>query len=151
MEMKYRKIQMNDLLTYYLLEKRYFADSIRLSSHALSFLFFRDYSFVCEVDGRIVGICILESINDKNTITFLCVETSFRRLGIARALIKKSISAFQEKNTLNEPIEIMCSCKNVEALSLYQSLGFRIIETVEKAYFDDSDGFILTLKANERQ
>jgi len=146
MEITFRNMQFDDLLNYSIMEKRYFADTSMLSSHAISFLYESRFSYICEIDGRIVGVSIVENIQNTNLITCLCVESSFRRLNIAKTLIKKTLSAIKEVYGEGTEVEIMCSEMNTNALNLYQSFGFKISKVEKNAYFDETDGLIMKLR-----
>lgn len=145
MEITFRNMQLDDLINYSIMEKRYFADTSMLSSHVISFLYESRFSYICEIDGRIVGVSIVEKIQNTNVLTCLCVESSFRRLNIAKTLIKKTLSAIKEVYGKGTKVEIMCSEMNTNALKLYQSFGFKVSKVEKNAYFDETDGLIMNL------
>eukprot|EP00931_Biecheleriopsis_adriatica_P118143 TRINITY_DN935_c0_g1_i3.p1 TRINITY_DN935_c0_g1~~TRINITY_DN935_c0_g1_i3.p1 ORF type:complete len:223 (+),score=66.52 TRINITY_DN935_c0_g1_i3:71-739(+) len=107
------------------------------------------------VDGsnRIVGYVLAKMEEDSEEvhghITSLAVMRSYRRLGIATALMKASIATMEECFN-SEFVSLHVRYTNRAAFSLYsQTLGFEI-QDIEKGYYaDNEDAYDMrkTLKA----
>lgn len=143
-------MKLGDVMHFSLMEQRYFDDCVGMPEGILTYLYDSRFSFVCEIDGRLSGACVVESTHEPGlqrvVISSICVESSHRRLGIARKLIKLAISSVHEHLGGSTRIDLMVSTKNTAAIGLYESIGFRTQGVVERAYFDSSDGYQMTLR-----
>lgn len=149
MEVRFRQMRLQDVIYSSLMDQRYFDDCVKLSNGFLTHLYDSRFSFVCEVGCRIAGICIVERSHESNSqrmmISSICVESACRRLGIARKLIELAIASIHRCLGEGTDICLMVSAKNLAAMKLYESVGFKALSVVEKAYFDGSDGYIMSL------
>lgn len=149
MDVRFRQMRLGDVIYSSLMEQRYFDDCVKMSSGFLAHLYDSRFSFVCEVEGRIVGVCTVERHHElcsqEMLISSVCVESSHRRLGIARKLLQLAINSIHRVLGREARISLMVSTRNSAAISLYESIGFRIQRVTERAYFDGSDGYIMSL------
>lgn len=76
---------------------------------------------LCEEDGIVKGYAGLQIVLDEGYITNVAVKGSFRRQGIARALMEELIKKLDTLAFIS--LEVRES--NVAAIGLYQSLGFK--------------------------
>lgn len=143
MSLSYRKVQFKDLLIINLLENRYFDGFDPLYSLITAFISESSSSFLCKDEERIVGVVLTEMQPERALITTLCVEKGYSNRGIGRTLMDMSIQSIEDLYG-NIIIELMVKKDNGTARKLYESLGFKIERQVEGAYFDGSDGFIMT-------
>ena len=90
-------------------------------------------ALVCTVDGVLAGYVCGSCVANELEIHSVAVREDFRRMGIARALIG-------ELETLTDPeaefLEVRES--NAAAISLYESLGFRLVGR-RKGYYREPD------------
>ena len=93
---------------------------------AMKQLFRESQIVVAEDDGIIVGF----AGNRGSFITWLFVHPSFRRRGIATALVKDMVGK------LNQPVTLNVALTNGPAISLYQRMGFK----VEREFLGDFNG-----------
>jgi len=88
-----------------------------------------------EIDGKIVGFCILQvyKTENKNQIktqrTFayveeIAVDENYRRKGIATALYQEGVKRAKEKGATS--LELMVWKFNSDAIRFYQSLGMSV-------------------------
>lgn len=77
---------------------------------------------VAQVDEEIVGYIIVRVILDEAEILSLAVRKSFRRKGIATALLKETILKLRG-NVSSIYLEVRIS--NHEAINLYKNFGFK--------------------------
>jgi [ribosomal protein S18]-alanine N-acetyltransferase len=92
----------------------------------------------------IVGYIIFWLIIDEMHILNLAVQPRYRRQAIARGLILEALRLAQINHCLTAWLEVRPS--NRAALTLYQSLGFKLVMT-RKRYYNDTgeDALILSL------
>lgn len=89
-------------------------------------LFFESQVTVADDGGRVVGF----GGSRGSFITWLFVHPSFRRRGIASALVKRMLSE------LDRPVTLNVAITNIAAMSLYERLGF----AVERKFVADFQG-----------
>ena len=89
-------------------------------------LFHESQIAVAEEDGTIVGF----AGNRGSFITWLFVHPSFRRRGIAIALVNDML------RKLDQPVTLNVALTNGPAMSLYQRMGFK----VEREFLGDFNG-----------
>ena len=93
------------------------------------------YFFVAYWSGEMAGWCAMHHGRDSDTpyckICNMIVKKDFRRKGIGRALMLKMLDIADKLGPDRTLLEV--DTENV-ALKLYESLGFRIVKTVERFY-----------------
>lgn len=77
---------------------------------------------VAEIDNEIIGYILVKVILDEAEILSLAIKTSFRRKGIASALLKDVILKLKDIVKICY-LEVRIS--NTEAINLYKKLGFK--------------------------
>lgn len=84
----------------------------------------RSYSLalVAELDGRVVGFCVLTNICNEGNIDNVAVDESCRGLGIATALVAETITRGEAVGVLDFTLEVRVS--NTPAIRVYEKLGF---------------------------
>ena len=92
--------------------------------------------FLCEIDGKIAGICNLKGV-DKKRVKHrvdlgITVLKEYWGNGIGRKLINHALE-YSKKNSIKK-IELTVRTDNERALKLYKSLGF-FIEGEIKSFF----------------
>jgi dihydroorotate dehydrogenase electron transfer subunit len=93
-------------------------------------------------DGIIVGYCIALNLANMAHILNLAVHPDYRRLGIARQLVKEILMDAAIKDKVYAVLEVRKS--NVPARSLYSSIGFSHVSTWNRYYTDtDEDAAIM--------
>lgn len=92
-----------------------------------------DIMIGAEIDGKIVGFCILQVYKTENTIktsrTFaylkeISVAENYRRKGIATALYQEGVKRAKEQGATS--LELMVWEFNSDAIRFYQSLGMSV-------------------------
>lgn len=87
---------------------------------------------VADIDGRVAGYagfwCSFESADLCN----IAVDSSFRRRGVAAAILQEAFHLLTEKGVERILLEVRCS--NEPAILLYQREGFEIL-TIRKGYY----------------
>ncbi len=94
-------------------------------------------SIVVRVGTQLVGYLCLWEIGHEIHITNLAVHPSFRRRGLARALLARVLE--EARRSAVELVFLEVRPTNVEALTLYESFGFRVIGRRKGYYFDTGE------------
>jgi [ribosomal protein S18]-alanine N-acetyltransferase len=99
---------------------------------------------VIEDRGQVFGQIGVRHVLGELHITTVAVRPEYRRRGHARALIGAALAAFPDASHVH--LEVRPT--NVEAIALYESLGFR--ETGRRPrYYGDEDAVLMTLNLDE--
>ena len=99
---------------------------------------------VLEERGEVVCQVGIRHVLGELHITTIAVKPEYRRRGHARALIGAALAAYP--NASHVHLEVRPT--NVEAIALYESLGFR--ETGRRPrYYGDEDAVLMTLNLDE--
>jgi ribosomal-protein-alanine N-acetyltransferase len=88
-------------------------------------------------DGRIVGYICLWEVADELHITNVAVHPDARRQGFGRALLDSIFERARVSRSRTVLLEVRPS--NAEALSLYESLGFRVVGRRRGYYYDTGE------------
>jgi ribosomal-protein-alanine N-acetyltransferase len=94
-------------------------------------------SVVVRIGRQLAGYLCLWEIGHEIHVTNLAVHPSFRRRGIARALLGHILEEARRSGV--ELIFLEVRPTNVEALALYESFGFRVIGRRKGYYFDTGE------------
>ncbi len=92
----------------------------------------RCFLFVVRVDERIIGYCSFWRIFDEAHVNNFAVHPDWRRRGIGRALLARSLSAAAAIGAPKATLEVRAS--NVAAIALYESGGF-VRAGLRRAYY----------------
>lgn len=87
--------------------------------------------------GRIIGYICLWEVADELHITNVAVHPDTRRRGVARALLESVFDRARAAGSRMVLLEVRPS--NVEALTLYESLGFKVIGRRRGYYYDTGE------------
>ena len=99
---------------------------------------------VIEDRGEIFGHIGVRHVLGELHITTIAVRPEYRRRGHARALIGAALAAYPDANQGH----LEGRPTNVEAIALYESLGF--LETGRRPrYYGDEDALLMTLNLDE--
>jgi len=88
-------------------------------------------------DGRIVGYICLWEVADELHVTNVAVHPDVRRRGIARALLQSVFARARAAGIRMVMLEVRPS--NTEALTLYESFGFRVVGRRRGYYYDTGE------------
>ena len=104
--------------------------------------------FVTEAqDGTIIGYCVAVEELTRAHLISIAVLPQYRLQGIGKALIRALISSLDSRVT---ELRLEVKERNVEAMKLYESLGFRSEEFIEGYYGDGSAALEMRLKLDDR-
>jgi len=108
---------------------------------------------VAEIQGRVVGyiMCRLEhGFSDfkrlrfakKGHIISVAVLPEFRQMGIGYSLVEDVLSALAAMHADECYLEVRMN--NDPAIKLYRRMGFEVIRTIPRYYFDGSDAYLMS-------
>lgn len=100
-------------------------------------------SFVAKAGPKIIGAILCMETQGRGQISMLCVTPGYRRLGIGKYLIYKSLLAM--KNQGIEKIELETDSSNHIALNLYERMGFERRNFYERCYFNLRSSYVMVL------
>ena len=92
------------------------------------------------LNNTILGICVFHKIYDEAEIRYLSVHPSYKRRGLGKILIYEIFKDCKNDNIKRIFLEV--SCKNKQALSFYDYLGFKTIYIRKKYYKDGSNALL---------
>jgi [ribosomal protein S18]-alanine N-acetyltransferase len=99
---------------------------------------------VLEESGEVFGQIGVRHVLGELHITTIAVRPEYRRRGHARALIGAALDSYPHASH----VQLEVRPTNVEAIALYESLGFR--ETGRRPrYYGDEDALLMTLNLDE--
>lgn len=93
--------------------------------------------YVVREDGCLSGYICLWEVADELHITNIAVHPGLRRRGIGRALLSAVLDDARQRALRLVALEVRPS--NVEALGLYESLGFRVVGRRRGYYYDTGE------------
>jgi ribosomal-protein-alanine N-acetyltransferase len=93
---------------------------------------------LARVDGQPAGFALNRQIVDEAELLLLAVAPSFRRQGIAMALIERTLHLLRRRNGLRLHLEVR---HNNPAIELYKKAGFLLIGR-RPGYYHGIDGQI---------
>ena len=107
---------------------------------------------VAESQGRVVGyiMCRMEhGFSDvrklhfakKGHIISVAVMPDFRRMRIGQGLVEHALSALSGLSADECFLEVRIT--NAPAIDLYKKLGFQIMRTIPRYYYDGSDAYVM--------
>lgn len=104
----------------------------------------KSHYYVCFVNDSLVGYINASVILDEAELNRVAVHPEYRRLGIARALIKRLIDDLNRRNCNLLMLEVRRN--NIEAISLYESLNFKK-DGLRKNYYQNplDDAVLMSL------
>jgi ribosomal-protein-alanine N-acetyltransferase len=110
--------------------------------------------YVAEADGQIVGyimpriewgLSLLRSFPKfvrKGHVVSIAVLEPFRKRGIGKSLMEKSMNSMKEDFKAEE-VYLEVRISNEPAINLYKKLGFSIIKTLSYYYADGEDAYVM--------
>jgi ribosomal-protein-alanine N-acetyltransferase len=140
MDIVIRSLVKNDLSEILRIERNSFPDPWSENKFLEEFKLKFSYLYVAVLDNRPCGYIVLRHINDEGNIMNLAVCPECRRQGIGRKLINRIIDLARNKKIHSIFLEVRT--KNIPAIRLYESFGFKTY-TTRKKYYPDDDALLM--------
>jgi [ribosomal protein S18]-alanine N-acetyltransferase len=104
--------------------------------------------WVMRDEGRLVGYVCLWEIGDELHVTNIAVHPDSRQRGLGRTLLATVLEDARRERLRIVGLEVRPS--NREALSLYESFGFRVVGRRKGYYYDTGeDALVMELRLDE--
>ena len=97
----------------------------------------RSYKRVSKINGIVVGYIIAWKVYDEVHILNLAVHPEHRRKGIGRGLLSDCLRYFSNRGIKSAILEVRV--RNINAIKLYETAGFRSIGLRRKYYSDTGE------------
>lgn len=149
--MSIRLMEHDDLLRIVALEKSLFVSAWSYDDFLYELLenpF--SYNFVYEKDGQVIGYIGVWIMYEQAQITTVGVDERYQRQGIGHKLMAEAIAFALSQECEVMSLEVRVS--NVQAIALYQSLGFEV-QTIRKDYYQDNheDAYLMMKRLEEEK
>jgi ribosomal protein S18 acetylase RimI-like enzyme len=82
-----------------------------------------DVQLIARVDSQLAGMCMTHVLQGWALCDGLYVAPEFRKLGIGKMLLAKTVEQLKKKNI--EEFSLLCDVENNEGLAFYKKVGFR--------------------------
>lgn len=101
------------------------------------------YLFVALENDMVIGYCVMSTVLDEGSLLDICVDSNYRRKGVAKALFDKLCEVALQLSLAFITLEVRAS--NEGAISLYSTLGFEEV-AVRKNYYSKplEDALLMT-------
>ncbi len=138
-----RKWQKSDNVRIEILEKLYFKSPWNLAMLDSCFDIDNFYGLVLEDNEKVVAyIGCSYDLWDADILN-ICVDSVYRRQGLATKLLQEVIKHFKTLNAERIYLEVRVS--NLPAVNLYKSLGFEQIGLRKKYYENTEDAYVMAI------
>ncbi len=99
-------------------------------------------------EEKVCGYCIFMQAADEGEILKIAVNPQVRKMGIGKKLLEKTLSHLKELGAQVVYLEVRKS--NLNAILLYEKVGFVKVRERKNYYSDSEDALIYTLKIKDR-
>lgn len=105
----------------------------------------RETFLVAQFGNRVVGytIGILNKWGEGHVIS-VAAHPSFRRRGVASALLAELLRRFKDKGAKIAKLEVKVS--NLPAINLYKKFGFKTVGLIKNYYPDGEDAYLMVVE-----
>jgi ribosomal protein S18 acetylase RimI-like enzyme len=94
---------------------------------------------ISEIVGFLVACCC--KVSRRGIILRVAVDPAFQGRGIATLLIRRSLETLQEKDL--DEVELDVDILKRGAISLYEKVGFKVVEVISASEEDDDAFYIM--------
>ncbi len=142
--MRIRKALKSDVKQLFLLEKKLFSkESFPLSKGSFRYHIKNSSLFVMQEGYDIVAYVLVLVKRKDAKLYSIGVDDSWRGQKIANRLLQKSIEELRKLGFVTLVLEVRVD--NLEALALYQKIGFEIQKRLKAFYGDGCDAYLMKL------
>ncbi|NDD66025.1 MAG: ribosomal-protein-alanine N-acetyltransferase [Acidobacteria bacterium] len=140
-----RAIPLAELDEVWQLDLRCFVDGEAYERETFSYLLSNPNAIARQIradDGPMAAfiVAIIE-LDGVGHITAIGVAPEYRRQGLARILLKHIEQIFRERqiNTIRLEVRV----ENIPAISLYEELGYTVVQRLPRYYSNGNDGYMM--------
>lgn len=136
-----RKASLNDLQAIFEVENDNFTpEDFGLSRESIRYHLKRNIVYVIEEQGKVAGYCLWLSRKHFYRLYSIAVLKTYQGKGYGKALLEHSI-----QNLYGKPLQLEVKCTNIQAISLYEKLGFKQVKLLPHYYPKGIDGCLMRL------
>jgi len=140
------------------IRKTYFADDILQIENTLEHAILSEENictdilnntynfFVITYDGFIAGYIVFSNCIDHTDLISVAIKPLYRRLGLAKELIKYMEKLCKENDIY--PVLLEVRKNNIPAINLYESLGYKNINTRKNYYTNPTEDALIYIKTS---
>ena len=141
-DLNIRQARRSDLRDVYLIEVNSFPYPYPIETFLTFLILYPRYFLVAESSGSVVGY-VIGSIDSDGSghIISLAVHPAYRGRGIGRKLLL-TLEGIMRNNGIHR-IKLEVSVNNRPALSLYKSIGYKVVGLKRNYYPDGSDAYVM--------
>ena len=136
-----RLVQRTDLQRIYEIEIESFKTPYSFFTLQTLFWFNKEYFYVAEIGGKIVGYIIGDVRNNRGHVVSIAVDSQYRGKGVGKCLMNVLIKKFKETSIKTIRLEVAVS--NLIAQTFYKKMGFRAIGRIKNYYRNGEDAFLM--------
>jgi ribosomal-protein-alanine N-acetyltransferase len=138
-----RTVKPEDLKNVYLIERLSFERPYP-SSYLETLAYLSPETFlVVSLNGHIVGYSASVLRGSEGHIISIAVHPNYRGIGIGERLLRENVKQLKDLGAKRVILEVKVD--NIQALNLYQKLGFKIVKTLKNYYWDGADAYRMAL------
>ncbi|MEM3104102.1 MAG: ribosomal protein S18-alanine N-acetyltransferase [Candidatus Bathyarchaeia archaeon] len=138
-----RTVKDGDLKSIYLIERLSFERPYP-SSYLETLAYLSPETFlVVSLNGSIVGYSASVLRGSEGHIISIAIHPDYRGIGIGEKLLRENIKRLKDSGAKRVVLEVRID--NIQALKLYQKLGFKIVKTLKNYYWDGADAYKMVL------
>lgn len=105
----------------------------------------RSCSLVARYDGKVIGYIMTWIVLDEAHIINIAVDPEYRRKGIAKTLISRTLDYAKSEKAKRATLEVRVS--NISAQNLYEKLGFKKVAIRRRFYPDNhEDAYLMCME-----
>ena len=102
--------------------------------------------YVLELEGKVIGYCVIWLIKGEAFIMSLAVDPALRGKGLGKYLMHEVIKDLSHKA---EVFLLDVRKSNLPAIRLYRSLGFSVVKERPKFYSDGENALLMELRSDK--
>lgn len=130
----FRNMSADDLENVATLEKNVFSDAWTKQGICETFCQNQAFITIAELDGAVVGYCIIYYVMDEGEIARIAVDENVRRQGVGRGLLNYVCECCKEKNIERLLLDVRES--NVGARAFYERYEFTV-DGIRKNFYEN--------------
>ncbi len=103
---------------------------------------------VAELYHNIVGVIVVNIVEDEMELLKIVVDPKYRRMGIGKSLLNRMLDIAEQKGLTVIYLDV--SQKNLAAIALYQAFGFKEYGIRKDYYSKGEDAILMKLELSDQ-
>ncbi len=145
-EIIFRTLTLEDVATVYQIETRSFKTAWSLNDFKECMASPKHFKIAAEIDKKISAYAVIQLSNNRNFYLLkFVVAPEFRRHGLGKIFLETLLKLIPKRG--GATVYLHVSTKNIAAIHLYESCGFKVINRLENFYPEDNENaFVMERK-----